>query len=159
MWVSYFNAQTQQPDVLGSRPTWDFLKVNGAFQTFLHHFLTYAIKQKAIFDPRIQKLLSYIDQSPLDWSENKLYVWADELGLGKSRLHELFKKNTGYTPNNYLKQLKFQLIAEELCYSNLSITEISEKYGFSSIHYFSKTFRHMTGLSPTKYKEQYRLQQ
>lgn len=158
MWVSYYNALTPPPEVLGNRKAWDFLKYNGAFQTFLHHFLSYALKHETIVDPRVQKILASIDSSPFQLSENKLYEWAKELGLGKSRFHDLFKKDTGCTPSAYLQRLKFQLIAEDLCFSNLTITEIAHKYNFSSIHYFSKAFHKATGLSPTRYKEKHRFQ-
>ncbi|ULL13492.1 AraC family transcriptional regulator [Paenibacillus sp. H1-7] len=156
LWVSYYNSLTPPPEVLGNRNPWDSLKYNGAFQTFLHHFLTFAMKREVLYDPRIKKLLERIEASPLELSERMLYEWAKELGLGKSRFHDLFKTDTGYTPNDYLKRLTFHHIAEDLCFSNASITEIAEKYGFSSIHYFSKAFRNMTGLSPTEYKEKYR---
>jgi hypothetical protein len=37
----------------------------------------------------------------------------------------------------------------------LSITEIAEKYQFSSIHYFSRLFRKFTGQTPREFRECY----
>ncbi|WP_079914751.1 AraC family transcriptional regulator [Paenibacillus sp. 32352] len=156
LWVSYFNAFTPPPELLGGRNPWDFLKYNGAFQTFLHQFLAYAVKHHVTYDPRIKKILDFIENEPLELEVAQLYKLAHELGLGKSRFHDLFKQDTGYTPSDYLNRLKYHHIAEDLCFSRLSITEIAEKYGFSSIHYFSKAFRHATGMSPSEYRDKYK---
>lgn len=33
----------------------------------------------------------------------------------------------------------------------LNITEISSRLGFSSVHYFSRRFKKLTGMTPTEY--------
>ncbi|WP_151737475.1 helix-turn-helix domain-containing protein [Paenibacillus tengchongensis] len=154
LWISYFNALTPPPELLGQRNPWDKLAYNGAFQMFLHQFIAGAVKNGAR-DPRISRILARIEKEPPALSEQCLYEWAEALGLKKSRFHDLFKSDTGYTPNHYLKRLKFHRIAEDLVYSNLSITGIAAKHGFSSVHYFSKAFRLMTGLPPSEYREKY----
>jgi AraC-like DNA-binding protein len=156
LWVSYFNAFTPPPELLSVRNPWDFLKYNGAFQTFLHKYLAFAMKTEMFSDPRIKKILDKIENEPLEQCERNIYQWARELGLGKSRFHDLFRHDTGFTPKEYLQRLKFQQIAADLCYTDLTITEIAQKYGFSSIHYFSKAFRNMMGMTPTQYRNQYR---
>lgn len=37
---------------------------------------------------------------------------------------------------------------EDLLHTHLSITEISEKYYFSSVHYFPRLFHRQTGQTP-----------
>lgn len=156
LWISYFNGLTPPPELLGGRNPWDFLKYNGAFQAFLHQYLAFAVKHNVTYDPRIKKILDSIEKVPLELDVLQLYEWAHELGLGKSRFHDLFKQDTGYSPSDYLNRLKYHHIAEDLCFSHLSITDIAEKYGFSSIHYFSKAFRHATGMSPSEYRDKHR---
>ena len=34
-----------------------------------------------------------------------------------------------------------------------SVAEIAERTGYSSNHYFAKTFRRETGMTPTEYRE------
>lgn len=154
LWVSYFNALTPPPEILGYQNPWDKLQYNGAFQTFLHHYVAAAMKHD-VRDPRITRILSRMDQETPELCERNLYQWASELGLKKSRFHALFKADTGYSPNDYVKRRKFHQIAEELVSTSLSITDIASKYGFSSIHYFSKAFRLMTGMSPSDYRNKY----
>ncbi|MFD1953050.1 AraC family transcriptional regulator [Paenibacillus thailandensis] len=154
LWVSYFNTLTPPPEILGQRNPWYKLQYNGAFQTFLHHYMALAMK-KGARDPRISRILSLMEKETPEQCERNLYRWAEELGLKKSRFHALFKADTGYTPNDYVKRLKYRRIAEDLAGSNLSITDIASKHGFSSIHYFSKAFRLTTGLSPSEYRKKY----
>lgn len=35
---------------------------------------------------------------------------------------------------------------------NLTITQISERLGYTSIHHFTRMFKRVTGFSPTAYK-------
>lgn len=41
---------------------------------------------------------------------------------------------------------------EDLLHSRLSITEIAEKYHFSSLHYFSRLFHRQTGQTPREFR-------
>ncbi|GMK40816.1 hypothetical protein PCCS19_38720 [Paenibacillus sp. CCS19] len=154
LWMSYFNALTPPPEILSYRNPWDRLQYNGAFQTFLHQYVAAALKDGAR-DPRISRILDRIEQETYESCERNLYDWASEQGLKKSRFHVLFKANTGCSPNEYVKRLQFHRIAEQLVCTNLSITDMASKHGFSSIHYFSKAFRLATGMSPTEYRNKY----
>ena len=73
--------------------------------------------------------------------------------VGKSQLSKVFKENTGKSPMEYYHQLKIieskKLIREE----KYSISEISDKLGYSSIHIFSRAFKKAVGFSPTAYKK------
>lgn len=156
LWISYFNALTPPPEMLADRNPWGQLKYNGAFQIFLEQYLSIAMNAEAVFDLRIKKILDQISQSSWLESKENLYEWAKQLGLGKSRFHELFKKDTGYTPNQYLMHLKFHAIQEDLSSTNLSITKISRKYGYATIHNFSKAFKLKTGMTPSEYRFKHR---
>ncbi|MCZ8513727.1 helix-turn-helix domain-containing protein [Paenibacillus filicis] len=155
LWVSYFNAFTPPPELLDRQNPWDSLKYNGAFQTFLHHYLAFAMLHGGT-DSRITKLLQRISSEPLEACERHLYEWAAELGMGRSRFHDLFKADTGFTPKEYLQQLRLHHAAEDLSCTLLTVTDIAQKYGYSSIHYFSKAFRNVMGMTPTMYRAKHR---
>jgi AraC family transcriptional regulator len=156
LWVSYFNGFTTHVEFLGEYHLSTSLKIRGAFQIFLHHFLEFAVKLASYSDPRIKKILDQIENEPLKQSEQKLYEWVSELGLGRSHFYSLFKAETGVSPKAYLKQIRLTHILNDLCFSILSITHIAEKYGYPSIHYFSRSFRTMTGVTPSEYRKKYR---
>ncbi len=83
-------------------------------------------------------------------------ITLDEVCAGvlfsKSYLKNLFKKNTGYSIMDYYTHLKIERAKILVKDGKLSVSEIAELLGYSSIHYFSRVFKKKTGLSPTEYK-------
>lgn len=67
-----------------------------------------------------------------------------------------FKKHTGLTVMQYILKTRVVLAKSELKKTNLSITEISERYGFSSVSYFCRVFKEQEGCSPLRYRKKTR---
>lgn len=78
------------------------------------------------------------------------------VGFSRARMFDLFKAQTGLTPNHYLQKLRIEKAQEELQGTNKSVTEIAHATGFSSAQYFSTVFIRYTGLSPTDYRKAHR---
>ena len=76
--------------------------------------------------------------------------------MSKYNFCRLFKKRIGLTVMEYILKTRIAIAKELLCEANLSVTEISEACGFSSISFFSRTFKNETGVSPLQYKKQMR---
>jgi len=76
------------------------------------------------------------------------------IGLGRSRLFDLFKTVTGLTPNDYLLRLRVGRAKELITEPELSLTNIAMACGFSSSQYFSKVFRKYTGQTPLDYRRE-----
>ena len=72
-------------------------------------------------------------------------------GTNKTTLCQSFKSEYGITLLAYIDQLKIKEAQKLLLEQKLSITDIAEKLGFNSIHYFSRHFKKHTGMSPSKY--------
>jgi AraC-like DNA-binding protein len=72
-------------------------------------------------------------------------------GTNKTTLCQSFKEEYGITVLNYINQLKIKDAKTFLREQKLSITEISETLGFSSIHYFCRLFKKHTNMSPKEY--------
>lgn len=64
-----------------------------------------------------------------------------------------FKKHTGMTVMKYILKTRIVLAKSELKKTNLSITEISERYGFSSVSYFCRAFKEEENCSPLQYRK------
>ena len=77
-------------------------------------------------------------------------------GLNKTTLCLNFKNKYGMTIFNYISNLKIKEAKALLRSKDSSITEISEKLGFESVHYFCRTFKKNTGVSPTEYSKMIR---
>ena len=74
--------------------------------------------------------------------------------LSKYHFCRLFKKKIGLTVMEYILKTRITMAKELLCKTDLSVTEISESCGFSSISFFSRVFKNETGMSPLQYKRQ-----
>lgn len=70
-----------------------------------------------------------------------------------SRYRDLFNKEFGISPKEYLQNLRL-LHAKDLLYTNLSISEISSKCGYCGAHHLSRTFKKMYDLSPRNYQKE-----
>jgi transcriptional regulator GlxA family with amidase domain len=88
-----------------------------------------------------------------DWTLQDL---ADMSGYSSSRFSALYSERYGISPIEQLIALRIQAAKDLLKYSNMTITDIAEETGFSSIHYFSRKFKQATGMSPTEYTKKYR---
>lgn len=72
-------------------------------------------------------------------------------GLGKTNLQSLFKKRTGFSVMEYFRMLKTEEAKIYIRERNMNFTEIAEKLGYESIHYFSRHFKKTTGMTPSQY--------
>lgn len=72
--------------------------------------------------------------------------------IGKSSLCEIFGEYTGMGPMEYYRDLKITEAKRLLREDNLSVSQITDKLGYSGIHSFSRAFKNATGFSPTQYK-------
>ncbi len=77
---------------------------------------------------------------------------AQDYLIGYSYFRKMFKSYTGMAPHQYHLELKIMRAKELLLSTNKSIKEISFELGFQSIHYFSRIFKHKTGINPSGFR-------
>jgi AraC-like DNA-binding protein/mannose-6-phosphate isomerase-like protein (cupin superfamily) len=75
------------------------------------------------------------------------------VGFSRARMFDIFKAQTGLTPNDYLQRLRVESAQEQLRQTDRSVTEIASATGFSSGQYFSTVFARYTGVSPTRFRK------
>lgn len=97
-----------------------------------------------------RKALDYIEQNFSDKSLS-LHTICHYLGISTSHFSSLFKEATGETFVEALVRIRMNKAKELLKESNLKNYEIAERVGFSDPHYFSISFKKMTGKTPTEY--------
>ncbi len=72
---------------------------------------------------------------------------------GRGYLFRVFKATTGKSIMAYYLSLKIERAKQLLRENELTIKEISSHLAFKEPNYFSKTFKRMTGLTPSAYKD------
>lgn len=68
-----------------------------------------------------------------------------------AHISHFFKKMMGISISDYYKQKRFGYAAELLLEEKYSITEISSRMGYQTVHAFSKAFSNFYGMCPTQY--------
>lgn len=71
--------------------------------------------------------------------------------ISYSKLKQLFKTYFDCGVIEYYNKLRIDYAKQLIRSSTKSVSEISDFLGFNSIHYFSRFFKKMTGMSPTEY--------
>ena len=79
---------------------------------------------------------------------------ADSMGLSKSYFCAFFKKETGYSPYDFIMNLRLNRAKELLKLSSKSVNEISGEVGFNSAAGFIKTFRDRFGITPKVFRNE-----
>lgn len=93
----------------------------------------------------------------LNYLEHKIctQVTIDEICkdnlVGRSQLQKIFKTQTGLGIIEYFSMLKIESAKELIRTNHMNFTQISEYLGYSSIHYFSRQFKKITGMTPSEY--------
>ena len=77
---------------------------------------------------------------------------ATRLGYSRSVFYRRIKALTNIAPNDFLRTYRLKRAAEMLTSSSASLSEVSDRTGFSSYSYFSKVFKKQFGLSPKDYR-------
>lgn len=111
-------------------------------------------KQQDTSNELINKIVDYIQENAC--SINSLDEIASKFYINKFYLCHLFKKEKQTTIISFLQNIKIQKAAHLLLTTNDKISEICYKTGFNSEYYFSKCFSSVLGISPSKYRSQFR---
>lgn len=100
-------------------------------------------------EPKTYNVYGYISQN------FKEKITLDELcmlfGTNKTTLCRSFKSVYNKTIMEYIIELRMKEARKLIREGNNNMTEIAQICVFSSIHYFSRAFKHEVGISPTEY--------
>ena len=104
-------------------------------------------------DREIERLKNRLIQSFTD-PEFPVAAMMEESFYNVDHLRRRFKQATGFTPLEYLTELRIEHAKRLIRENHLphhSMGEIAAMSGYLDSHYFSRVFRRKTGLSPTEY--------
>ncbi len=78
---------------------------------------------------------------------------ADSLGYSTYHISHLFKAKMKLTLKDYIAEQKIKEAKRLIGRGGITLTEISDRLGYTCIQSFSRSFKNKTGLSPTSYCE------
>jgi len=71
--------------------------------------------------------------------------------MGRTHLKTLFKQSTDNGLMTYFRNLKIEEAKKMIREGKNNFTEIAEKLGYNSVHYFSRSFKKCTNMTPSEY--------
>ncbi len=145
---------SQMTDAFNQKPDgYEFDLLSGIFKLWKHLriYLDPDIKNTThTGDDRFKKMLLYLQQN------HAAYFCLDEMashiGLSRSECCRYFKRKSGQTISDYLRQYRIHRSLELLTESDSSISQIAQRCGFSNQSYYTKEFRRLTGTTPKQYR-------
>lgn len=77
---------------------------------------------------------------------------ADKFGFSSAYLSKIFLKYVDITPSKYIKDYRIKMAKQLLLNPDVTIAAVSQETGFADPFHFSKTFKSVTGFSPSEYR-------
>lgn len=103
------------------------------------------------YSPPIQKVISTID---FDLTANlSLSSLAAMQNISPSYLSALFKQEVGQTLTEYVNNKRINRAMQLLGTTKMQVQTIAQSCGILDVHYFSKIFKKITGMTPKEYRE------
>lgn len=131
------------------------LEINAALYEFLSFLIDAFPNEKQSFihtdEHYIEEILSYC-MNHMD-EKIQVQVLAKQIGLDRSYMTRLFKKNMGVSLKEYILSLKIQEAKKMLKETDLPIHIIARSIGMEDALYFSRLFKEKEGLSAKSYRQ------
>ena len=118
------------------------------FRTYCRLVRKHALQH---FSLVVQKTILIID-SDLSASLS-LKSLADHQSVSAGYLSTIFKKETGKTLSEYIREKRIRHASHLLATTHLQIQTVALHCGIMDVQYFSKTFKKLTGKTPKEYRE------
>ena len=107
---------------------------------------------KSAMDELFDRIIAYIDENiylPLTIPEI-----CEHFSLSRTALQLMFKNSIDQSPKKYINDKKLERSCQMLLENRYTISEISLRLGYTSIHYFSKSFNMKYHMSPSEFVKQ-----
>lgn len=118
------------------------------FRTYCRLVRKHALKH---LSPTVQKVVLIID-SDLS-AELSPGILAKKLSISLGYLCAVFKKETGKTVSEYIREKRIRHAIHLLSTTKLQVQTIALHCGIVDVQYFSKIFKKATGKTPKEYRE------
>ncbi|WP_438445326.1 AraC family transcriptional regulator [Gorillibacterium sp. sgz5001074] len=109
------------------------------------------VSDTTVHGQRIKEIMAEMESKPAaPWSNTSL---AERLGMSGDYSTKLFRHIAGVPPVEYLRSIRHREARRLLRETDWPIERIGEYVGYADIHYFSRLFRSIEGMSPRNYRK------
>jgi AraC-like DNA-binding protein len=96
----------------------------------------------------VDRARALVEEAPhRAWSVKEL---ADLLGVRRELLWAMFRRQTGQSPGEWIREHRIR-VARETLKRGVSVRETAERLGFSSRQHFARSYRAVTGRAPSRH--------
>lgn len=133
----------------------DIIKLS--LETFLIQLIinTDNIKKPSIHEKensrRVDNVITYLEDKI--YENISLEDICNHCSMSRSLLQKLFKEETGWSVMEYFYRLKIEEAKRLIREDANNFTQISDILAYSTIHYFSRQFKKIVGMSPSDYSK------
>ena len=96
----------------------------------------------------IQKVETILNKNYMD-KDFTLIMLCQKTGMSRSQLFRKLKALTGTSPSNYIRSYRLNKAKLLLETTDLNVSEVAWKTGFSSLPHFSRIFHKEFGMAPS----------
>jgi AraC-like DNA-binding protein len=135
----------------------DLLCGSSVLQHMIGIFIRARRRKKATAPDAAQRVAASIEFMKSNLTRSLDIAMLSELArVSPSHYSTLFKRQTGYSPVDYLIRLRIQVASELLDNTNYDIKTIAAKLGYKDPLYFSRVFVGVQGVSPSEFRRRVR---
>ncbi|MDQ0878942.1 two-component system response regulator YesN [Paenibacillus sp. V4I3] len=125
--------------------TWSVKQLN----RWLKDLLITISRQFITYNDTVSRVILYVRDNY--FKDISLQFVADEVGMNRSQLSRLIRKELWTTFPEYLNSIRLDKAKELMACNKYKLYEIAEKCGYSNFEHFSRIFKKMTGTTPKEW--------
>lgn len=106
--------------------------------------------QIPIIDEWLQRAIAQVEAHMSD-EEYSVEQLSGDLCMSRMTFYRKIQSTTGQKPTEFIRTIRLRRAAELLREGRMTVTEVSDVTGFSSVSYFSRCFRALFGVPPLQF--------
>lgn len=131
----------------------NLLRINAAFYSLLDAVVTATSTESGAYYP----IRVGAEALRAEWNRNeRIEKYAELCGISNAYFYRSFRAWSGKSPVEYRNHLRLSNAETMLRYTDMRVSEISERVGFDDPFYFCRIFTRRFGVSPQNYRSSFR---
>ncbi len=149
--LNYQNIQLGEVELAGQHSSAQIMELKGRLNILGFELLN--DKKSTLVEKIKSSIIQLIHGTEAEELTKKLSVLLSEkLNLDYHYISGLFSSIEGMTIEKYVILQRIEKAKELLMYAELTLREIADKLGYSSVQHLSQQFKKTTGLTPSHFK-------